>query len=624
MNTMNNVHHHLLYVFYIKPSTVDNASVELIPLTDCAVKASLDQMVQELVDLAEERARERGYDTLEGRRIIGGSVYCPRGPGVPFLEKVYADLKQQPLEDYAEQFHLNFTIQESLCPDEQDKPPRKPLLIVFRLSPIPQGLKRQRAPSLDDDVVMPLTKNFRGHKTKGKMPSSDYAENQSSPDVALLDGRFVSRSPVETTAPPIELYHRAFAQFTALARDPAFQLPDDDDILSNTAALIRSCSEIETYKGLRNSNIREILGRILGLSFDVLNDDVSAAGYIAPCKTSSEFVTAALVIAEIEGELGSTDTDPSVQASFSFTRFYCQPQRDPITDQCNCPTFIVGIAGPWLVIMGAVLTIRPVIQRLSDYMWLGNSRVLDENQVKRVARNLYALRMATKTLAKYWESFVRPRRVKGCEHPRFSPSFDSFIDVHTLENVKFAYVKPLEEAPSCVTFLAKKLPAEGSAPDKDNGNGPIVIKFVRRYNQDAHLMMGERGFAPKLLGYRPLREEDPGYDDLALLATEYVEGETLFDLYRGGVLPKRVKQGVEEALQVLNGAGYIFADLRRPNLIVRERDGKVQLIDFDWVCRAGEGMRYPFHLSRDVRTRSGAKDNDVITLEHQERMFEKL
>ncbi|KAG7098111.1 hypothetical protein E1B28_000082 [Marasmius oreades] len=224
--------------------------------------------------------------------------------------------------------------------------------------------------------------------------------------------------------------------------------------------------------------------------------------------------------------------------------------------------------------MGGVLTTRPVIQRLSDYMWLGNSRVLDENQVKRVARNLYALRMATKTLEEYWDSFVRPCHVKGCEHPRFFPSFDSFIDIHTNETVDFVYVKALQEEPSCVTFLAKKPAVNEDSGDEDH----IVIKFVRRYSKKTHVMMGEQGFAPKLLGYRPLREEDPGYDDLVLLAMEYVEGETLFDRYRGDVLPKRVKQGVQDALQALNDAGYIFADLRRPNLIVRESDGKVQLI----------------------------------------------
>ncbi|KAG7094625.1 hypothetical protein E1B28_005449 [Marasmius oreades] len=485
---------------------------------------------------------------------------------------------------------------------------------------------------MDDEVVMPLTKNFRDYKTgfpSNVATSGEYALNQSSPDGAILDGRFNPKYPVETSAPPIELYHPAFAQFAALIRDPTFQVPDDDDILSNTAALIRSCSQIETYEGPGNTNTCLILGRILHLPLDQFeNDDRTATDCMALYETPLDSVAAACVIAEIKGELGSTGADPSVQASFSFARFYCQPQRDPITDHSNCPTFILGIAGPWLVIMGGILTTRPIIQRLSDYMWLGNSRVLDEDQVRRVARNLYALRRATNALEEYWDSFVRPCHVKGCEHPRFFPSFDSFTDIHTHthETVKFAYVKALEEGPSCVTFLAKKLLADNNldSGDGDDRSSHIVIKFVRRYNKEAHVMMSQRGFAPKLLGYRPLGEENPGYGDLVLLAMEYVKGETLSDRYWGDVIPAQVRQGVKEAIQVLNDAGYIFADLRRPNLIFRECDGKVQLIDFDWVCRVGEGMRYPFHLSYDHRTRSGARDNDVITLEHQETMLEEL
>ncbi|KAJ8072856.1 hypothetical protein PM082_016415 [Marasmius tenuissimus] len=229
---------------------------------------------------------------------------------------------------------------------------------------------------------------------------------------------------------------------------------------------------------------------------------------------------------------------------------------------------------------------------------------MDEAQVKKVARTLYALRRAIQTLKQSWDSSATPSFPKGCEHPRFLP-------------------------PSCVTFLAKRLlGADGDSGDENNhvdeDSDHFVIKFVRRYEKDAHAMMGEQGFALKLLGFRPLRKEDPGYEDLTLLAMEYVEGKTLCDLYNNHALPADVKQGVQAALQVLNGAEYIFPDFRRPNVMVRESDERVQLIDIDWVCRRDAGVRYPFHLSPDIRDRSKAQDYDVITLDHQERMFEVL
>ncbi|KAJ8073458.1 hypothetical protein PM082_011734 [Marasmius tenuissimus] len=179
---------------------------------------------------------------------------------------------------------------------------------------------------------MPLMKNFKqytNHVLTWKTPSaaaksSAYEYNQSA-RFALPDGRF-SDNGVETMAPPIELYHPAFAQFVALAQA---QVDDSEDggILRDAAALIRSCSQIEMQEGPRNTKTRELLQRILRIPFErVINDDQSAANYIALHATPLDSVAASSAILEVKAELGSTGTDPSVQASFSFGRFYCQPQ----------------------------------------------------------------------------------------------------------------------------------------------------------------------------------------------------------------------------------------------------------------------------------------------------------
>ncbi|KAL0068980.1 hypothetical protein AAF712_003973 [Marasmius tenuissimus] len=581
-----------LYAFHI-PADPPN---QIIPLQKHYVEASLDKTIN---DLAEDAAGvPRASPSSRSKGLTWRSCIL-RERSSPAYHDVHSKLKDKPehaLEDLAED-------SGSL------------------------SRKRQRTASTDEEDLMPLMKNFKqytNHVLTWKTPSaaaksSAYEDNQSA-RFARLDGRFAGDKGVETTAPPIELYHPTFAQFVALAQAQVDD-PKDGDILRDAAALIRSCSQIEMQEGPRNTKTRELLQRILRIPFErVINDDQSAANYIALHATPLDSVAASSAILEVKAELGSTGTDPSVQASFSFGRFYCQPQRNAITEHSNCPTFIVGIAGPWLVVMGAVLTTRVVAQRLSDFMWLGCSRTMDEAQVKRVASTLYALRRAIQTLNQLWNSFKKPKIVEGCEHPRFFPYWDSFTDEHR-EVVNFVYVKPLEDWPSCVTFLAKRLPGNGGSDDKDSR---FVIKFVRRYERDAHAVMGKEGFAPKLLGFRQLREEDSGYKDLVLVAMEYVEGKALCDLYNDNALPAEVKQGVQDALQALNGAGYIFADLRRPNVMVRASDEKVQLIDFDWVCKMDGGMRYPFHLSPDIKCRSKAKDYDVITLDHQNRMFEVL
>ncbi|KAJ8072857.1 hypothetical protein PM082_016416 [Marasmius tenuissimus] len=108
--------------------------------------------------------------------------------------------------------------------------------------------------------------------------------------------------PLETTPPPIELYHPAFAQFAALAHARVDD-PESEDISRDTARLIRSCSQIEMQEGLRNTKTLEILERILGVSFEqVTDDDRSAVNYMGVHTTPLGSVAASLVIAEVKAE----------------------------------------------------------------------------------------------------------------------------------------------------------------------------------------------------------------------------------------------------------------------------------------------------------------------------------
>ncbi|PBK63622.1 hypothetical protein ARMSODRAFT_1007593 [Armillaria solidipes] len=43
------------------------------------------------------------------------------------------------------------------------------------------------------------------------------------------------------------------------------------------------------------------------------------------------------------------------------------------------PLFFISIAGPWIVTLGTVFPTLPIVQRLTDYLWLGNSRANDDD-----------------------------------------------------------------------------------------------------------------------------------------------------------------------------------------------------------------------------------------------------
>jgi hypothetical protein len=264
--------------------------------------------------------------------------------------------------------------------------------------------------------------------------------------------------------------------------------------------------------------------------------------------------------------------------------------------------------------MGAVITSRVIVQRLSSYEWLGCSRILDDNQVFVIARLLYALRQSIDDLKTYYEMLETHTVIPGNIHPRFCPSVSSFHDVETESVVNFTYVAPLEPGPRCVIFKAIRQDTQES----------IVVKFVRRYGKEAHEWMAERGHAPRLIRIEPL---GLGYDNMNVVVMDHVVGHTLEELYPEG-LPPDVRSEIKSALDVLSSGGFVFGDLRRPNVMLA--DGldpiatRIRFIDFDWAGKEGPDLRYPFHISSFVRDVAEASDYGQILREHQDRMFESL
>jgi hypothetical protein len=74
-------------------------------------------------------------------------------------------------------------------------------------------------------------------------------------------------------------------------------------------------------------------------------------------------------------------------------------------EKCCCPTFLIAAGGPWLSVLGSVLTDKFIIQRLTDMRWMALSSTEEDNQVYHNARVLIALR---ECLKKSFRNFIRP------------------------------------------------------------------------------------------------------------------------------------------------------------------------------------------------------------------------
>jgi serine/threonine protein kinase len=309
----------------------------------------------------------------------------------------------------------------------------------------------------------------------------------------------------------------------------------------------------------------------------------------------------------------------SIDSNSSSSLIYLK--HSEVRKECCCPTFIIALAGSWLTILGAITTIQYVAQRLTDYLWLGNSRVCDDAHVISVAHVLYALGRSLDSLDTFYQNLEVQPVANGHLHPRFLPSINSYPS-HNTTTVRFTYVKPLELDNTCMTFLATS----------DSDGEDIVVKFVQSYGDAAHQNLASSGMAPDLLYYGPIVQDGHSYGELKMVVMGYVPGETLAQRFESKPIPRDVIQAIRDGITTIHDAGYVYGDLRRPNVMIASTvDGNddadlgklVRFIDFDWAGKAGDA-RYPLHLSSAICKTAGTSEYELITKEHDIKMLNAL
>ena len=255
--------------------------------------------------------------------------------------------------------------------------------------------------------------------------------------------------------------------------------------------------------------------------------------------------------------------------------------------------------GPWITVMGAVMTDKMIVQRLTDMLWLVDSSTEEAKRVYLAARVFSALRLCLHKLKTYYEDISKNDKIpplKDSFHPRFFPDPTHYVDRTTSDTVEFTYLEPLAQSEDCATFLAQT----NAAQEK------VVVKFVSRYGVEVHDFLAEKGHAPRLRYHGSLDANDGDglFSEQSDSALERGMGQSLDGLFMGPLKmvvmdfitpspdtfqPSDPHRGqVQDVLRILHSAGYVFGDLRSPNVLF-DIQGKVKLIDFDWTGRYNVG-----------------------------------
>ncbi|KAF5366195.1 hypothetical protein D9758_005788 [Tetrapyrgos nigripes] len=407
---------------------------------------------------------------------------------------------------------------------------------------------------------------------------------------------------------PVELYHPAFLHFLQDVETNA--LSPSPEILADTVGLMTSIIANSSSPSQKESAMDQLLA-VLGISRGFVpngsDPTPSPSSVILYPSTPRKAALAAIVI---EGLKFGSSNDPTAEVFYVYKKLWAQPERRRWMESSSSPTFLIALTGSWLCIYGAIWTTKPIIQRLTDMMWLGVSPLLNENKLSRIAGTLSSARQGIDTLKHFYEDLELGSPSLNDKHPRFYPSVTTYpCPRRPGKHIEFEYVEPMEkETHICVTYRARTTPS----PYADEGTALETL-------------------LSKLFYRGPLSPNS----ELSMVVMDYFPSETLTSISLSMEICDEVYLGVKKALDVLHEAGFVFGDLRRSNVLVQRGGGyegaiegesgevKVVLVNFARAGRAGIA-RYPAFLTSMMLYPEGAGPWKEIRKEHDDWMLESL
>ncbi|RDX42863.1 hypothetical protein OH76DRAFT_1259350 [Lentinus brumalis] len=433
---------------------------------------------------------------------------------------------------------------------------------------------------------------------------------------AVYDGR-----PLSLMGPSITIYHTVFANFLKRMQESRHFTSDGLDVAQNfvtqAAAYHGDGSKRHTElapwtnKGvhahfLRHTPISNSVGKF------------TPDGAVFASRETHDGFRALISAAELETELGEGSGDPNAQAENVYVAYYPSREAQSVRDRSCCPALLIGLAGPTIQVSGAVFADQLVVQNLGDPVCVvprlnTTGRSMLDDAGHRVAQLFYALRECLKELDDYYAALIqsitvpkRHLRSVGVMPGRPAPTSTGRAGLSPpppMISPHFAQYKDDEGKSVTLTYtarLARDYPVKAvfvAEAKTDTETRTVVVKFTPAYCKDAHELLARASppQAPKLRFCEFV--ESVG---MWVVVMDYVEGKEVTNVLQD---PVHIKS-LEGAITALHADGFVFGDLREPNVL--RVDDKVVLIDFDWCGKQGTA-RYP----SDILLEEGAWHSGV-------------
>ncbi|KAF8595571.1 hypothetical protein BDV93DRAFT_574716 [Ceratobasidium sp. AG-I] len=455
------------------------------------------------------------------------------------------------------------------------------------------------------DILVKSIRTAKSPSESAKLSAFIEQQTMQKGKIAILDGR-----PFNNTGLPIQLYHDVFERFTNGINGAETLSPS---VYAMTERFLENAQAIYPREEDRHGIAFQDFEECFDIAF--VKEEVEKCKADGVIKAAKQGVKAYCAILELKNEIGIGSSDPSVQASQAYAKYWSERQKRDLRMICCCPSLIITIAGPWMCILGAVYLDRVVVQPLTEFLWLGR-HPWSNQRLDQLARVFHSLADSVKHLDTYYQTLSSAISV---DPARFFPYHRHYTDENG-KVVHFTYEESLLPQEQRLRALFKARTSDGKE---------LVVKFVQTYCMRAHQLLADKRLAPKLL-FDSGKQLSAAGDRMIVM--EYVPSTDLHDFLRldtthpGSVELEMVRQDVENALDILHKENLVFGDLRAPNVVVVKRGDRTRgmLVDFDWSGTEGEA-RYPFGMNEvSIQWPEGVRKGALLRKVHDREMFKQL
>ncbi|CAG8666149.1 5271_t:CDS:2 [Funneliformis caledonium] len=301
---------------------------------------------------------------------------------------------------------------------------------------------------------------------------------------------------------------------------------------------------------------------------------------------------------EVKPEMGTVNCCPANQTLVYYAKHVANEFSTDTRSIIRLPCILLYLAGPYIGMAGAIQGNKFLCDPLSPTLPLLFTQHYQEYMLS-VAKFFAAYKKALDNLGEYYKnpSHDEPSQLSF-------PYIRSYKHLDTNLKINFRYIKQLHE--DKLLFLIE-------LEDEDLPS-QLIVKFAKKYGNDAHLVCANLDIAPKLFG---IEKVSGGW---FMVVMEYLDGYEAISEKPSA----QIQQQICTATQKMHQAGYVHGDLRHSNILTKITNGntKVVFIDYDWADGDGKAT-YPPFLNLGIPRHHDVSPGGHILKEHDEFMVNK-